>query len=252
MARILCTLGLALALWAPAAHARDVVIFAAASLKSVLDETVEAYRAQGDLSVTVSYAGSSALARQIQMGAPADIFISANMLWMDRLDAEGLVRPDTRRVLAGNRLVLIGPEAEAVPLTPDALSQTLGPDGRLAMALVQAVPAGIYGKAALETLGAWDVLADRVAQTDNVRAALRLVELGEARLGVVYATDAQQSAAVSVVAPFPADSHPPILYPVALTTEGLSPRAAEVLAFLTNDAAQEIFARHGFLPGAQE
>ncbi len=237
---------------AGAAYARDVVVFAAASLKNVLDDALALYEVETGSTVAVSYAGSSALARQIEQGAPADIFVSANVEWMDFLEDQDLVDPETRRVLAGNRLVVIGPEDHSLEWTLESFQSALGPQGRLAMALVNAVPAGIYGKAALNTLGLWSDLAPSVVQTDNVRAALRLVALGEAELGVVYATDALLDTSVHVLATFNPELHAPVRYPAALVTDSQHPDAAAVLDFLETPAAQAIFAAHGFLPGEVE
>ena len=242
-------LALALTFAAPRAEAEGVTVFAAASLRTALEEVEEAFEAEADVDLVVSYAGSSALARQIEAGAPADVFISANVAWMDRLEAEGLIAPATRTALLGNALVLIrhGPGAPAAEIGPDFdLAAALG-DGRLAMALVEAVPAGIYGKAALTTLGLWASVEDRVAQADNVRAALALVAAGEAPLGVVYATDAAAERGVSVVGAFPASSHPPIVYPAAALT-GREAAAAAFLAFLEGPAATGAFERQGFVP----
>ena len=236
-------------LWPSAACAADVTVFAAASMKGALDEALSRW----DGAATVSYAGSSALARQIDQGAPADIVISASPDWMDWLAARGLLRPGTRRDLLGNRLALVGygPQT-AAPIDQDFdLAARLG-DGRLAMALVDSVPAGVYGKAALGTLGLWDGVKDHVAQTDNVRAALALVARGEAPLGVVYATDAAAEPGVGLIGLFPEDSHPPILYPAAIVADSAAPRAAEALAFLSGAEAQAIFAAHGFSPKGGE
>lgn len=237
---------------ASAANARDVVVFAAASLKNVLDEALTQYEAETGRTAAVSYAGSSALARQIQQGAPADIFVSANIEWLDFLEEQDLINRRTRRVLAGNRLVLIGSESRALDWSAEALQSALGPQGRLAMALVDAVPAGIYGKTALTNLGLWSSLAPLVVQTDNVRAALRLVSLGEAQLGIVYATDARLDKSVHVLATFATNMHPPIRYPAAQIADSQHPSAASVLEFLSGPTAQAIFASHGFLPGARE
>lgn len=237
---------------AGATHARDIVVFAAASLKNVLDDALTQYEVETGSTVAVSYAGSSALARQIEQGAPADIFVSANIEWMDFLEVQRMVDPATRRVLAGNRLVVIGSEKQSLNWTLDDLQAALGPQGRFAMALVNAVPAGIYGKAALDNLGFWPALAPSVVQTDNVRAALRLVALGEAELGIVYATDARLDTSVHVLATFDAALHAPVRYPAALVTDSQHPDAATVLNFLASPAAQAIFAAHGFLPGDVE
>ncbi|KUF10579.1 molybdate ABC transporter substrate-binding protein [Pseudoponticoccus marisrubri] len=238
-AALLWLCGLALSL---PARAEPVTVFAAASLKTALDAVAKGYAAQTGTQVTLSYAGSSALARQIQYGAPADLYISANTLWMDVLDRDGLLVPGTRVDLLSNRLVLIGP-AGAGPLPPDEIATSLG-QRRLAMALVDAVPAGIYGRAALESLGLWGELSDRVAQADNVRAALALVALGEAPLGITYATDAQAEPRVAVRHVFAADTHPPIRYPVAALREGADVDA--FLAYLQGESAAAIFAAQGF------
>ncbi|WP_224826155.1 molybdate ABC transporter substrate-binding protein [Cognatishimia sp. MH4019] len=229
-------------LWlcASAAWAERVTVFAASSLTSVLGEIAAEFETETGHEVTLSVAGSAALARQILSGAPADIFLSANPDWMDAVKGETV--PGTRRELLGNRLVLIAPApSDPVPLTADALTARLV-DGPLAMALFEAVPAGQYGKAALEHLGLWTTLAPKVAQTDNVRAALALVALGEAHLGIVYATDAQADPRVTTVATFDPESHPPIRYPVAALTD--RPVTHAFLDHLT--ASRAIFERHGF------
>ncbi|WP_425089009.1 molybdate ABC transporter substrate-binding protein [Stappia sp.] len=235
---------------ARAEKAEAVTVFAAASLKTALDEVAALWRDETGFEVVVSYAGSSALARQIEAGAPADLFISANPGWMDRLEAAGLLSAESRRDLLTNAIVLIGhgPDVAQVTLSPDLDLAGLIGDGRLAMALVDAVPAGIYSKAALETLGLWDKVAAKVAQADNVRAALALVAIGEAPFGIVYATDALAEDRVSVAARFPADTHPPILYPAARTAESAHPQADALLAFLRGPAAMTVFQRHGFSP----
>ena len=199
------------------AQAEDVTVFAAASLKNALDDVAAAYKAETGKSVLISYAASNALAKQIEEAAPADIFFSADLAWMDYLDERNLIQKDTRQTLLGNEIVLVAPadSTATVTLGPGAdLAALLGADGRLAMANVDSVPAGKYGKAALEKLGIWASVADRVVQADNVRAALAFVATGEAPLGIVYQTDANSEPKVKVVATFPADSHPPILYPV--------------------------------------
>lgn len=235
MVRLILTVLAALWLALPL-HAAPVTVFAAASMKGALDEVAAAYREQTGEEMRLSFAGSSALARQIDAGAPADVFVSANTDWVDWLEGRDLVR---RRIdLLENRLVLIGP-AEATAGGMDRLGSG---DERVAMALVDAVPAGIYGRAALEKLALWDRVAPRVVQADNVRAALALVALGEAPLGIVYATDALAEPRVKVLAEFPPGSHPPIRYPGAAITQAGEP----VLDFLASEAAREIFARYGF------
>ncbi|MBN2907740.1 MAG: molybdate ABC transporter substrate-binding protein [Rhodobacteraceae bacterium] len=238
----------ALGLGATPARAGDITVFAAASLKTAMDDIAASYAAQTGHGVDVSFAGSSALARQIQQGAPADIFISANPGWMDILDQGGLIVPETRFDLVGNTLVLIAddPLAAPVAITADLdLAGMLG-GGHLAMAMVEAVPAGIYGKAALVSLGLWDGVASRVAQADNVRAALALVSLGEAPLGIVYATDAAADPKVGVIGTFPAGSHPPIVYPAAAVAASGTPLNADFLSFLRGPEARAAFEKQGF------
>ncbi|SEP72436.1 molybdate ABC transporter substrate-binding protein [Thalassovita taeanensis] len=231
-----------------AATAGQVTVFAAASLKTALDEVTALWAQDTGNTATLSFVGSSALARQIEAGAPADLFISANTDWMDRLESAGLLQPGSRADLLGNALVLIGHGADHAPVTLTSqldLPSLLGP-GKLAMALIDAVPAGIYGKAALTHLGLWNSIAPQVAQTDNVRAALALVARGEAPMGIVYATDAAADPSVTVLAEFPADSHPPITYPAAVLADSTAPEAPALLTFLQSPTAMAIFLRHGF------
>lgn len=234
---------------APArATADEVVVFAAASLTNALDRVAEAWSAETGHRVVMSYAGSSALARQIQEGAPADIFISASVEWMDAVEASGDVREGSRRDILGNRLVLIAHGRDAPPVTIDEnldLAGMLG-DERLAMALVDAVPAGVYGKAALTALGLWDDVEPLVAQSDNVRAALSFVARNEAPLGIVYASDAVVVDDVTVIGVFPEESHPPIVYPASLTAQSDNPLAGAFLDWLTTDKAGEIWREFGF------
>lgn len=232
----------------PQARAEQITVFAASSLKTALDEAAETYRADRGRDLTLSYAGSSALARQISLGAPADLFISAHPQWMDVLAHDGKIIPATRTKLLGNNLVLIAPAGATPPNADDLNDLAAFLAGRkIAMGLVGAVPAGIYGKAALEHLGQWDALAPHVAQTDNVRAALALVALGQAALGVVYASDAQAEPRVQVVQRFAPDSHPQITYPAAVIAGAHEQAARDFLTWLTQDSAQNIFARHGFI-----
>lgn len=236
---------------APQAQAAPppLTVFAAASLKTALDEIGGAWTAATGGRLAISYAGSSALARQIEQGAPADLFLSANAAWMDRLETAGLIRADTRRDVAGNALVLIAhdPAAPKADLAAgfDLAGRLEG--GRLAMALVDAVPAGIYGKQALGALGLWEGVAPHLAQADNVRAALALVATGEAPYGIVYATDATPEPRVTVVGAFPAASHDPIVYPAAATAESDAPDAAAAfLDFLAGPEARAALTRQGF------
>ena len=227
------------------AHAQ--VVFAAASLKNALDEAVAAYKKERSANVRVSYAASSALARQIENGAPADLFISADLDWMDYLDRKGLLAPGTRRNLLGNRLVLIAPAKQPLELQPKPgfkISEMLK-GGRIALADPNSVPAGKYAKAAFEKLGVWDQVARRVAAAENVRAALALVSRGETPLGVVYQTDAAADSGVMIAGVFPAGSHPPIVYPVA-ALKGAKAEAAAFLAFIEGAQARGIFGKHGF------
>lgn len=232
---------LATPLWAG-----EITVFAAASMKTALDRLSDGFETATGHRVTRSHAGSSVLARQIQLGAPADVFISANPGWMDALEKGGLIDADSRFDLVGNRLVLVGRVAgEPIEISPEFDLLTRLGDGRLAMALVKAVPVGIYGKAALERLGLWDTVAPQVAQSDNARTALALVAAGAAPLGLVYATDAMADPRVDVIATFPADSHPPITYPAALTTNA-GPEAAAFLAWLQSPEARAILREEGF------
>jgi molybdate transport system substrate-binding protein len=230
------------------AQARDVVVFAAASLKNALDDVDAAWRRESGGKAVISYAASSALARQIEQGAPADVFISADRDWMDYLQSRNLIKPETRTDLLGNRLVLVAEKGSPIAATIEPgfdLAGLLGA-GRLAMADVASVPAGRYGKAALESLGVWASVRNKVAQAENVRLALILVSRGEAPLGIVYATDAAADPNVKIVAAFPDDTHPPIVYPVALTGRAASADAASFAAFLRSAKAKPLFERQGF------
>jgi molybdate transport system substrate-binding protein len=231
------------------AAADDVLVFAAASLKNALDDAVAAYAQQGGGKATVSYAASSTLAKQIESGAPADIFVSADLDWMDYLQQRNLIKPETRKNLLGNRLVLITPAAKpvAVEIKPNFPLVSLLGDGRLAVADPDTVPAGKYGKAALEKLGVWSSVADKLARTENVRAALFYVSRGEAPLGIVYQTDAAADSGVKIAAAFPADTHPPIVYPIAVTASTKNPAAGPFLGFLESAAATPFFAKQGFI-----
>jgi len=233
---------------APAAGAKDVLVFAAASLKNALDDAIAAYQREGGTKAVASYAASSTLAKQIENGAPADLFISADLDWMSYLQQRNLIKPETRLILVGNRLVLIAPADSTlkIDIRPGfPLAELLG-DGRLAMADPAAVPAGKYGKAALEKLGVWQQVAAKVAPAEDVRAALFLVSRREAPLGIVYATDAAIDKGVRIVASFPEDTHPPIVYPAAEIAGSDNPDATAFLAFLKSDRARPFFERQGF------
>ncbi|HSH99650.1 MAG TPA: molybdate ABC transporter substrate-binding protein [Reyranella sp.] len=231
------------------AQAAGPVIFAAASLKNALDEIAAAWAKQSSKQVPrISYAASPALARQLEQGAPADLFISADTDWMDYVGQKNLIKADTRVNLLGNKIVLIAPRdsTTAVAVKPGVdLARPLG-SGRLAMANVDAVPAGKYGKAALEKLGAWNGVKDRIAQAENVRAALLLVSRGEAPLGIVYATDAAADPNVRIVGEFPPDSHPSIIYPAALIRDSKAPDARAFFEFLKSSKARPTFEKQGF------
>ena len=229
-----------------AAQAAEVTVFAAASLKTALDAIAADWQAATGNTAVIAYEGSSKLARQIEAGAPAQLFVSAAENWMDVLQDKGLIVADSRRDLLGNSLVLVAHgKAAPVALGPDTDLHGLLAGGKLAMALVDAVPAGQYGHQALTTLGLWDDVAADVVQADNVRAALHLVARGEAPYGIVYASDAVAEPGVSVVARFPPESHSPIRYPAALIAPA-TPEAQALLDYLASPAAAQIFAAQGF------
>ena len=224
------------------------VVFAAASLKNALDDAAAGWVKAGHAAPKISYAASNVLAKQIEEGAPADLFFSADLDWMAYATKKGSIQPDSVVDLLGNTIVLVAPKDAATPIDIRPgfdLAAALG-SGRLAMGNVDAVPAGKYGKAALQKLGAWDSVKDRVAQAESVRAALVLVSRGEAPLGIVYATDATADANVKTVGTFPDDTHPPIIYPVALTKAATSPDAASFLAYLRGADAKSAFEKQGF------
>nr|WP_243395758.1 molybdate ABC transporter substrate-binding protein [Sphingomonas oleivorans] len=229
-------------------QAKPPLVLAAASLQESLNAAADAWAARRHERPILSFAASSALARQIEAGAPADMFISADEPWMDAVAAKGLIRPETRISFLANRLVLVAPAGsrQAIAIRKGfPLARALG-TGRLAMADPDAVPAGKYGKAALTALGVWPSVQGKVAQAENVRAALALVERGEAPFGIVYATDAKASKAVRIVGVFPPDSHPPITYPVALLKTVTSAEAEGFRRFLISRAGKAVFARYGF------
>ena len=240
---------LAFPLAALPARAADVTVFAAASLKEALGAAAKAYTAKTGTGVTVSYAASSALAKQIEAGAPADLFFSADLDWMDELAKKDLIDPASRVTLLGNTLVLVAPKGSTASLAIRKgfpLAEALGPDGKLAMGAVASVPAGKYGKAALTALGVWDAVAPHVAEADNVRGALAFVARGEAPFGIVYGTDARAEPGVRVVGTFPEDSHAPIVYPVALVKASANPDAKAFLDWLVSPEARPAFEAAGF------
>lgn len=226
-----------------------VTVFAAASLRNALDEVDARVLQPAGLATRLTYAGTPQLARQIEAGAPADVFIAADEAWMDHVQAGGYLREASRLTLLGNALVLIAPVDADLPLTLDHttdLRARLG-QGRLAIADPESVPAGRYAREALTTLGLWSQVADRLAPHENVRAALAVVAAGEAGLGIVYASDAVDQPRVRVVADVPGDAHAPIRYPAALTRTAAA-RASDVLEHLRGNDARAIFVRHGFAP----
>jgi molybdate transport system substrate-binding protein len=238
--------------WAQAAAGDaqpNLVVLGASSLTDALNEIGPAFTAKTHRGVTLSYAASSALARQIEAGAPADVFMSADTEWMDYLQARNLIDPSTRRNVLGNRLVLISPADSSVTIkiAPHfALAKLLG-DGRLATGNPDSVPVGKYARSALTKLGVWSEVQDKIAAADNVRAALALVARGEAPLGIVYRTDALIEKKVRIVADFPASSHEPIVYPAAATARD-HVGAADFVKFLSSPTARAIFAKYGFDP----
>lgn len=234
----------------PAAKADDtkVTVFAAASMKNALDAVNKACAAEVGEEAAISYAASSALAKQIESGAPADVFISADLDWMKYLSEKNLVKADTEKQLLGNSIVLVAPADSAKDVTLEKgfdLAGLLG-DGRLAMGEVKSVPAGKYGKEALESLDMWASVEGKLAQAENVRAALKLVAAGEAAAGIVYATDAVAEPGVKVIGTFPADSHKPIVYPIAQTADSKDAEAPAWLKCAESDIAKPLYEAQGF------
>lgn len=223
------------------------IVLAAASLQESLTAAADVWARSGHPRPVISFAASSTLARQIEAGAPGDLFVSADEEWMDALAAKGLLAAGTRADLVGNRLVVVEPAGRhaSIPTSGPRLARVLGA-GPLAMADPDTVPAGKYGKAALEKLGAWNAVAPRVVRAENVRAALALVERGAAPFGIVYLTDAKASSKVRVAGVFPPSSHPPILYPIARLARSANPEAEGFRRFLLSPRGRAIFARFGF------
>ena len=227
---------------------RSILVFAAASMKNALDDVDAAFAKQTGIAAVASYDASSALMKQIEQAAPADVFISADQKWMDYGSQQHLIDDKTRVNLLGNTLVLIaGKDSKlgAVTIGPNTDLAGLAGSGRIATGDVRAVPVGLYAKQALQKLGLWDAVEPKLAMVGNVRAALVLVARGEAPLGIVYATDAKVEPAVKIIAAFPDDSHEPIVYPAA-ATRSAKPAAALYLGFLRSAAARAIFERYGF------
>lgn len=244
----LCVVLLAVFVSSPSARAEQVLIFAAASTTDAVNEIIEAYRPASDTKVVASFAASSALARQIESGAPAHLYLSAAPIWTDYLDERGLLVASSRRDRLGNRLALVAPADSPINVALNAetpLTALIG-DGYLAMADPDHVPAGLYGRAALESLGLWQSVSRNVVRLNNVRAALALVERGEAPLGIIYQTDVRASDRARIVALFPEATHAPIRYPLALIAGQDTPAARAVYDHLLSPTAAAIFQRHGF------
>jgi len=240
---------LTLAVPPPAAAQDSITVFAAASLKNALDDADAAFTKATDVKVTASYAASSALAKQIEQGAPADVFVSADLKWMDYLAERKLIDPTTRVNLLGNKLVLIAAKdskLDHVTIGKGFDIAKLAGDGRIAVADVKAVPAGLYAKAALTSLDAWAAAEPKLAQAENVRATLAFVARGETPLGIVYETDAKIEPKVKIVGVFPEGSYPSVIYPIAETADSKNANAARYLAFLRTNAAKAIFDKYGF------
>ena len=247
MPRILAIVIFTLPFWTPA-FAQSVTVFAASSLTEGLNEAVSHYSRASRDRVRISYANSATLARQIESGAPADIFFPADELWMDYLDQRKLVQSGSRQPRLGNRLVLVAraETARRVDLRKGMNFAALLGRGRLAMGHPESVPAGVYGKQALTWLGVWEVASTRLAMAENVRVALAFVERGEAPLGIVYATDLAVAPGTRQVAEFPADSHLPIVYSMAVIAGRNRPEVAAFHAYLAGPAVSAVFKRHGF------
>ncbi|HML14521.1 MAG TPA: molybdate ABC transporter substrate-binding protein [Xanthobacteraceae bacterium] len=249
LTRFIATASFALGIFASPALAQETLtMFAAASLKNAVDDIDADFAKATGIKVAASYAASSALAKQIEQGAPADVFASADLDWMDYAHEKKLINDATRINLLGNRLVLIAPKDSRlgdVAIGPGFDLAALAGDGRIVTGDVRAVPVGRYAKAALEQLGAWQKAEPKMAMAESVRAALALVARGEAPLGIVYETDAKVEPNVKIIGSFPPDSHPPIVYPFAATATA-KPQAARYLGYLRSSAAKAVFERYGF------
>lgn len=233
----------------PVIAQEQITVFAAASLKNALDDANAAFSKATGIKVVASYEASSALARQIEQGAPADVFISADLRWMDYVAERKLINANTQVNLLGNKLVLVAPSDSKlvnVAIGDGFDLAKLAGDGRIAVADVKAVPAGLYAKAALEKLGAWTAAQPKLAQAENVRATLAFVARGEAPVGIVYETDAKIEPKVKVIGVFPDSAYPPVTYPAAATTDTKKPGVGQYFSFLRTPAAKAIFERYGF------
>jgi molybdate transport system substrate-binding protein len=249
IAAALAGLAAAMSLAVPGATAQEkVTVFAAASLKNALDDVNAAWKADTGKQAQISYESSGTLAKQIESGAPADIFVSADLKWMSYVSDKNLTKKDSEVKLLGNQIVLVAPKDSTLTATigPDFdLAGLLG-DGRLAIGDVKSVPAGTYAKAALEKLGVWASVESKVAQAANVRAALKLVATGEAALGIVYATDAVAEPNVKVIGTFPEDSHPAIVYPAAILADSKNADAEAFFKYMQSPKAKQLFEKQGF------
>jgi molybdate transport system substrate-binding protein len=248
ISRYFCIIGIAFLSTVFHARAESVNVFAAASMKTALDDAAKLWKTQSGKDIVATYGSSGTLAKQIAEAAPADIFISADLAWMDDVAKKNLIRPDSRKNLVGNTLVLVAAAGSdwKIDLTKDSnLAASLGAE-KLAVGDVKSVPAGKYAKAALENLGLWPNVEPNLAMQENVRSALALVARGEAKLGIVYGSDAVAESKVQVIANFPETSHPPILYPAALIAASTNPDAQPFLTFLFSKEAQLIFKANGF------
>ena len=248
MKKLLITTAFASIFFSSSAMAADLNVFAAASMKNAIDEIGAAWKVKSGHAIVATYAASSALAKQIEAAAPADVFISADEAWMDELASKNLIKADSRKDVVGNTLVIVAVKDSKLVVdlgVKPNLVETLGKE-KLAMADVKAVPAGKYGKSALESLKLWDAVSPQVAMQENVRAALALVALGEAKLGIVYGSDAVVEPKVEVAATFPEESHPPILYPAAIVAATSNADAQGFVDFLKGDQAKAIFKKDGF------
>ena len=227
------------------ALAKDINVFAAASMKGTLDEIGSAYKAKTGNAIIATYAATGTLAKQIEAAAPADVFISADEQWMNELASKNLIKPDTRKDIAGNTLVIVEAKDAKLSVKLDDIAAALG-DGKLALADINSVPAGKYAKSALDKLGQWSKVEKNVVMQDNVRGALALVAKGEAKLGIVYGSDVLVEPKVEIAAAFPDDSHAPIRYPAAVVAASQNDDAANFTAFLAGDEAQAILKKGGF------
>jgi molybdate transport system substrate-binding protein len=238
-----------LSLWALPARAQELTVFAAASLTDAMTDMSVKWASAGHPPLRLSFGSSSTLAHQIELGASANLFASADTKWMDYLAHHSLIVPETRKVLLGNDLILIVPKENAkhIIIKPGFdLLALLGPNGRLAVGNPAHVPVGLYARQALTTLGLWDQVAPRLAQAENVRSAVAMVEHGEAPAGIVYETDAAASNAVAIAGIFPTDTHYPISYPFAVVKTGDIPQARALVIYLGSPEVLAIFAGHGF------